>query len=329
MYPLHSGSRRDPRRRATARPRRRDLRLRILLAGALVVASAALLYAPTAGAQVGSLSATSFLRDALQPAKLPLRQLGLSMAISLAVLELVAASFKWMRGDRPRFDVSGYHLMIRFAWWSLVFTAIVLTANNPSQVLLEGAEEIANGITGLDGFNPTNIVAQGHFLFGEYVIHILDDGILGSLLFSHVSPLVLSALSAFVIVICYYVVALTVYLLLFQATLTLALHPLFWAFGASRWTAPLFDAYVSFLLFLSFKTLLIALLIKAGDGITFWIIQLIDSVDATSVLFATDAPIKAVVAALGYAVGAMSAGAIASRLAGRLSLASTLLRQDA
>lgn len=276
---------------------------------------------------------SDLLKSAATAAAADLQPIALGIAISLAIIELVAFAITW-RDDKLTIAVPLRGLAVRIAWWSWTFLMLVGYASTTRQnsighLVIEGGQEIATLISGIEGFAPHAVIAQGWTVtleFSEVLFRLGLRGFFGGT--TDLGAFSILALDLFLILVSYYLVALALYLLIFQAVLALAVGPFFLAFGACRWTARLHDGYFTFVFFLAIKIVLFAIVLRVGDQVTETLSQIIDILAGLEPAAVLDSalPLTLTLAALSYALGAMLIGPLASRLTGaNFELATALL----
>lgn len=335
MPSLHPPARPAPQGRAAGRASRPSLRPWHGLFAIAAISGFALLRAPSAEAQVPVVDvATELLKVAATAAAADIQPIAFSMAVALAAIELVVFALSW-RDDRLTIAVPLRGIAIRITWWFWIFLLLIGYAfsrqNSFGHLIIEGGEQIATHISGIEGFAPHAVLAQGWTVTLEFADVLFRVGLSGFTLLSGVSNLgafSILALDLLLILASYYIVALALYLLVFQAILTLAIGPFFIAFGASRWTARLHDSYLTYAFFLAIKIILFAIVLRVGDQVTEILLGLIDSLAVLEPAAILDSaiPLTLTLTSLSYALGAMLIGPVASRLAsGTLEIATAIL----
>jgi type IV secretion system protein TrbL len=334
MLALHPSARpADPDRAAAASSRAR-LRPWLGLSALAALGALALLPARVAEAQVPVVDVvTDLLKSAATAGAADLQPIALGMAFALATIELAVFALSF-RDERLTLAFPLRGIAIRLLWWS--WTMLILTAyssssrqNSFAHLIIEGGEELATHVSGIDGFAPHAVLAQGWSVTLEFADVLLRLGLRGFGLFtSNLGAFSILALDLLIVLASYYMVALALYFLVFQALLTLAIGPLFVAFGASRWTARLHDSYLTFALFIAIKIILFALVLRVGDDVTETLLALVAALGALEPAAVLDSPIPLTLtlASLAYALGAVLIGPVASRLtAGTLEIATAVL----
>ena len=238
----------------------------LLLAAAVTVFT---FLSPLLRAQESDL-VTDFITQAILEASATLVSVGWALGIPLAILELAGAGINRLRGKKTE-TIPPYFFATRSAWFIFLFASLAAGPYNSfANGILGGAQSLVREMTGLSGFTPIVIFKNGFVLYLQYseitFIHGLGSFFTGTgvaTMFGH-------QLTGLAIFFAYALVALATYFLLLQSALTVALAPIFTAMGASRWSAPYFDRYVSYLIFLTVKTILLAIVLKAGELLTQW-----------------------------------------------------------
>ena len=337
MLALHRPSRPAREARAAAAPSRPRLRPWYGLLSLAALGVALILRAPSAEAQSPVLDVVSeLLKNAAAAAATELWPAAFSIALSLATIELVVFALAW-RNDRMTIAFPLRGLAVRIAWWSWILFLLIGYSSRPhfsvGHLLIEGGQDLAALVSDVDGFAPHAVLAQGWTITLEFAEVLFGIGIRGFAFFGGTESLgafSILALDLLLILASYYIVALALYLLIFQSLLTLAVGPFFVAFGASRWTARLHDGYLTFAFSLALKMILFGIVLRVGDDVTAVLLQLIDvlaDLEPAAILDST-IPITLTLASLSYALGAMLTGPVAARLtAGTFEIASAILPQ--
>lgn len=290
----------------------------------LLVALAGFAVASPAAAQSGETTQTlqifvEIFRVAATNAEGVLRDVALSMAISLAVIEIVVFALS----DRE--TLLFRQLATRLAVIAF-FIAAVASVSDPlsPRRILSGAEEIATAITGVDGLNPSVLVDQGIFFFGKMLRELFDLGILLPSL-STPTDILTHLFAAFGTLLAYLVIALQVTLTLVQGTFLLTLSPLFLAFGTSRWTIGATEAYVNQLVSWCVKLILLSIVLSIGDQIAQINHALLDVADNLDLFGRLAIDVQILVLAAAFAVSAaLAPGMVAGKLGVHFNLTQLL-----
>jgi len=274
---------------------------------------------------------TDSITQAIFAAADTLVAVGWALAIPLAILELAGAGIAKLRGKKTE-TIPPYSFATRGAWFLFIFASLSvdLFSSLPNAVIL-GAESLASSMTGLGNFSPLLIMKEGFLLYLHYSEVTLLHGLISLFNGSGILTMAAHQITGLAVFFAYTLVALATYFLLIQSALTVAVGPIFTALGASRWTAGYFDRYYSYIVFLTVKTILLALVLKAGELLTEWFGATFSVLGEMpfAAFNASALPAWAALTALAFALGALTPGPLANKLvSGGFRFAETFLRGE-